>query len=51
MASPKYLTALRKGDRDFRHFHADPDLATLKDREDFRDLLMEMAFATDPIAR
>ncbi len=42
---------IRKGDRDFRHLQSDPVLATLKDRDDFRGLLMDLAFPPDPFAR
>jgi eukaryotic-like serine/threonine-protein kinase len=43
--------AIRKGDRDFRHFQSDRDLAPLKGRDDFDRLLMDLAFPTDPFAR
>jgi hypothetical protein len=43
--------AIRKGDRDFRHFQTDQDLAPLKGRDDFDRLLMDLAFPTDPFAR
>ncbi len=42
--------AIRKGDRDFRHFQSDPDLAPLKGRDDFGRLLMDLAFPADPFA-
>ncbi len=43
--------AIRKGDRDFRHFQSDQDLAPLKGRGDFKRLLMDLAFPADPFAR
>ena len=43
--------AIRKGDRDFRHFQSDQNLAPLKGRDDFGRLLMDLALPTDPLAR
>jgi eukaryotic-like serine/threonine-protein kinase len=43
--------AIRKGDRDFRHFQSDQDLAPLKGRDDFDRLLMDLAFPADTFVR
>jgi tetratricopeptide (TPR) repeat protein/tRNA A-37 threonylcarbamoyl transferase component Bud32 len=43
--------AIRKGDRDFRYFRSNPDLAPLLIRNDFVQLVMDPAFPADPFAR
>ncbi len=35
----------------FETFRSDPNLGPLRDRKDFQDLLMDLAFPTDPFAR
>jgi hypothetical protein len=43
--------AIRKGDRDFRRFQSDPDLALLLLRDDCGRLMMDLAFPADSFAR
>jgi tetratricopeptide (TPR) repeat protein len=42
--------AVRRGFRNLNHMRGDPDLRPLRSRADFRSLLMDVAFPTDPFA-
>ncbi len=43
--------AIRKGDRDLRHFQSDLDLVPLRTRDDFGLLMMDLAIPANPFAR
>jgi hypothetical protein len=48
------MTALRRaavrGIKSFDYYRTDPNLDPLRDRDDFRALLMDLAFPADPFA-
>jgi len=39
------------GNRDLSLFHEDPDLDSLRDRHDFKLLIIDLAFPSKPVAR
>jgi hypothetical protein len=43
--------AVAAGYRDLDRLRTDPDLAPLRDRPDFQELLLDLAFTADPFAR
>lgn len=45
------LEAVGKGFRDLRSLQTEETLAPLRDREDFRLLMLDLAFPAEPFAR